>query len=151
MRCPSCQHPDSRVIDSRASTDHVRRRRECQDCGHRFTTYERWERPRLWVLKRDGLKEPYSQDKVLQGIALACRKRPVNAEQMDEAAARVRSTLEARKDPVVPSDIVGEAVMEVLRDIDAVAYVRFASVYQAFESVEEFVDAIRPLTETSEA
>jgi len=147
MRCPACQHPDSRVIDSRAAADHVRRRRECQDCGHRFTTYERWERPRLWVLKKGGLKEPFSHEKVLHGIALACRKRPVTAEQMDEAAARVRSVLEKRKDPVVPSAAVGEAVMAVLRDVDDVAWVRFASVYQAFDNVDEFVDVIRPLTQ----
>lgn len=147
MRCPECQDPDSRVIDSRTAGDHIRRRRECQQCNHRFTTYERWERPRLWVLKKSGLKEPYSHEKVLQGIALACRKRPVNAEQLDEAAAEVRSSLESRRELEIASADVGEAVMEVLRGMDDVAYVRFASVYRAFESVEEFVDVIRPLTE----
>ena len=147
MRCPDCQHEDSRVIDSRATADHVRRRRECQACGHRFTTYERWERPRLWILKKGGLKEPYSHEKVLQGIALACRKRPVSAAQMDEAAARVRTILEARRGHEVPSAEVGDAVMAVLADVDDVAYVRFASVYQAFESVDEFVEVIQPLTE----
>lgn len=146
MRCPACQHPDSRVIDSRATADHIRRRRACQACSHRFTTYERFEHPRLWVLKKGGLKEPYSDEKVLQGIALACRKRPVDAPSMDEAAARVRELLVQRKEQAVPSAAVGEAVMEVLRDIDDVAYVRFASVYQAFDSVEEFIEVIRPLT-----
>lgn len=147
MRCPECQQPDSRVVDSRTAGDHVRRRRECQACSHRFTTYERWERPRLWVLKKSGLKEPYSHEKVLQGIALACRKRPVNAEQMDEAAAAVRTRLELGRESEVDSAAVGEAVMDVLRRVDDVAYVRFASVYRAFESVEEFVEVIRPLTE----
>lgn len=147
MRCPECQQPDSRVIDSRTAGDHVRRRRECQQCGHRFTTYERHERPALWVLKRDGHKEPYAHEKVLHGIALACRKRPVSADQMDEAAQRVLALLEQRRETPVPSSAVGEAVMHVLRDVDAVAYVRFASVYQAFESVAEFVEVIRPLTE----
>lgn len=147
MRCPECQQPDSRVIDSRTAGDHVRRRRECQACGHRFTTYERHERPPLWIRKKDGQKELYDDEKVLHGIALACRKRPVTAEAMDEAAQRVRLALEARRENPVESSVVGEAVIEVLRDVDAVAYVRFASVYQAFESVAEFVDVIRPLTE----
>jgi transcriptional repressor NrdR len=147
MRCPECQQPDSRVVDSRTAGDHVRRRRECQACAHRFTTYERYERPDLWVLKRGGHKEPYAHDKVLHGIALACRKRPVSAEQLAEAALRVRGLLEQSRESPLPTSAVGEAVMLVLRDVDAVAYVRFASVYRAFESVEEFVDVIRPLTE----
>ncbi|MFK7929642.1 MAG: transcriptional regulator NrdR [Myxococcota bacterium] len=149
MRCPECQHLDSRVIDSRTAGDNVRRRRECQECTHRFTTYERWERPRLWVMKKTGLKEPYAHEKVLHGIALACRKRPVTAQQMDDAAAEVRAQLESQKETEIDSAAVGEAVMDVLRTVDDVAYVRFASVYRAFESVEEFVDVIRPLTERS--
>ena len=151
MRCPACQHPESRVVDSRTAEAHVRRRRECQACQHRFTTYERMERPRLWVLKRDGHKEPYAHEKVLEGIALACRKRPVSAGAMDEAAARVRAILEAQRVSPIPSSKVGEAVMEVLRDVDAVAYVRFASVYRAFDTVAEFVEVIRPLTERDPA
>ncbi|TVQ92797.1 MAG: transcriptional repressor NrdR [Deltaproteobacteria bacterium] len=147
MRCPECQHLESRVVDSRSTGDHIRRRRECASCGHRFTTYERAERPQIWVLKKGGVKEPFSHEKVLHGLALACRKRPVRAEQLDEAAAAVRVLLEQRRESPVPSSAVGEAVLEVLREIDAVAYVRFASVYQEFESVAEFVEVIRPLTE----
>lgn len=149
MRCPECQHLESRVVDSRSAGDSIRRRRECASCGHRFTTYERSERPQLWVLKKSGIKEPYHHEKVLHGLALACRKRPVQAEQLDEAARQVRTLLEQRRDTPIPSSAVGEAVMEVLRRVDAVAYVRFASVYQAFESVDEFVEVIRPLTERS--
>jgi len=145
MRCPECQIPDSRVVDSRTAGDHVRRRRECVACQHRFTTYERVERPQLWVLKKSGLKEPFSPEKVLEGIALACRKRPVSAQQMDEAVNDVRNILEQRRESPVPSSAVGEAVLEVLRELDSVAYVRFASVYRAFESVGEFVDVIAPL------
>lgn len=147
MRCPECQHPDTRVIDSRSTGDHIRRRRECGECGNRFTTYERSERPQLWVLKKSGHKEPFSHDKILHGLALACRKRPVRADQLEEAAAAVRSLLEQRRDSPIPSSAVGEAVLQVLREIDAVAYVRFASVYQEFESVAEFIDVIMPLTE----
>jgi transcriptional repressor NrdR len=147
MRCPECQHPDSRVVDSRAAGDSIRRRRECEACGHRFTTYERLERPQLWILKKSGGREPYAHEKVLHGLALACRKRPVSGDRLEEAANEVRALLESRRDGPIPSSDVGEAVLEVLREVDAVAYVRFASVYRAFESVEEFVDEIRPLTE----
>lgn len=145
MRCPECQTPDSRVVDSRTAGDHVRRRRECVSCQHRFTTYERMERPQVWVLKKSGLKEPFIPEKVLEGIALACRKRPVSAQQMDDAVNAVRTLLELRRESPIPSSAVGEAVLEVLRALDPVAYVRFASVYRAFESVEEFVDVIDPL------
>lgn len=147
MICPECHHVDSRVVDSRAAGDTIRRRRECAACGFRFTTYERIERPQLWVIKKNGHKEPYDHDKVLHGIALACRKRPVGVEQLDKAAAEVRALLEQRRDGAVQSAAVGRAVLQVLRGLDAVAYVRFASVYQRFESVEEFVEVIRPLTE----
>jgi transcriptional repressor NrdR len=147
MRCPECQHLESRVVDSRATGDAIRRRRACEACGWRFTTYERVERPQLWILKKRGFREPYAHEKVLHGIALACRKRPVGADQLDEAAAAVRALLEQRRESPVPSAAVGEAVMEVLRDLDAVAYVRFASVYREFESAEEFAEVLRPWTE----
>jgi transcriptional repressor NrdR len=103
------------------------------------------ERPQVWVLKKSGLKEPFIPEKVLEGIALACRKRPVSAQQMDDAVNAVRTLLELRRESPIPSSAVGEAVLEVLRALDPVAYVRFASVYRAFESVEEFVDVIDPL------
>jgi transcriptional repressor NrdR len=147
MRCPECQHPDTRVIDSRNAGDHIRRRRECLDCGARYTTHERLERPVIWVIKKTGGKEPFTRDKVLHGISLACRKRPIDANAMREAVEQVQHSLEARRETEIPSSVVGETVMEVLRDVDEVAYVRFASVYRAFESVGQFVDAIRPLRE----
>jgi transcriptional repressor NrdR len=146
MNCPECQNSKSQVVDSRGVGGHIRRRRECLQCAARFTTHERIELPRLWVLKKSGRKEPFSTEKVLEGISLACRKRPVSADQMDEAVAKVRTVLEGEPSPV-PSSAVGEAVMSVLLEVDAVAYVRFASVYREFESVEEFIDVIRPLTE----
>jgi transcriptional repressor NrdR len=145
MRCPECSAQDTRVIESRDTGDAVRRRRECLECNARFTTHERFERRQLWVLKRDGRKEPFSREKVLAGLSHACRKRPFSAEQLDQLADRVVSRLEEQKEPVLPASVVGEAVMQVLREVDEVAYVRFASVYQAFESVDQFVSAVAPL------
>ncbi len=145
MRCPSCENADTRVVDSRAVPDAVRRRRECSECGARFTTHERLERRIPLIVKRDGRKEPYSEQKALAGMALACRKRPVTAARLEELLREVEARLEATRESEVPSSMVGEAVMAVLRDTDEVAYVRFASVYRQFESVEQFVDAVVPL------
>ncbi|MEZ4321381.1 MAG: transcriptional regulator NrdR [Myxococcota bacterium] len=145
MRCPECAHEESRVVDSRTTGDSIRRRRQCVACGARFTTHERLEQRLPWVRKRDGRKEPYERDKVLHGIALACRKRPVTAAEMEAAVLRVEARLEGMAD--VSAQEVGDAVMGVLREIDPVAYVRFASVYRQFESVEQFVDTIDPLRE----
>ena len=145
MRCPACQDPDSRVIDSRTTGDAIRRRRSCQACGHRFTTLERIELRLPWILKKQGQREPFDPDKVLHGISLACRKRPVEPEVLQRAVKDVEQRLVALRVSEVASSEVGRIVMEVLRDIDAVAYVRFASVYQAFESVEQFAEAIHPL------
>lgn len=142
MRCPECQHDDSRVIDSRTAGDAIRRRRQCSACGERFTTHERVEQRLPLVVKKDGRKEPFSRDKVLHGIALACRKRPVDHDDMDEAVRRVEQIVVALREPEIPSERVGDVVMDVLRDVDAVAYVRFASVYRAFESVEQFAETI---------
>ncbi len=144
MRCPACDSEDTRVIDSRTAADSVRRRRECQACGGRFTTFERVEMRPLWVLKRSGAKEPFRREKVLEGISHACRKRPVTPEALDTIVTRVARLLEERREPVIPSTVVGETVLDVLRDVDEVAWVRFASVYGAFDTVDQFVDAIRP-------
>ena len=149
MRCPDCQHPESRVIDSRTAGDAIRRRRSCQQCGHRFTTLERLEVRLPWVLKADGRKEPFQRDKVLHGIALACRKRNLDAETLEDAVREVEQRLVALRIGEVPSRQVGEIVMGVLRGVDAVAYVRFASVYRAFESVDEFAEAILQVRERS--
>lgn len=142
MRCPECQHEDTRVVDSRTTGDAIRRRRQCSACGERFTTHERVEQRLPLIVKKDGRKEPFSRDKVLHGIALACRKRPVDHDDMDEAVRRVEHRVVALREPEISSDRVGEVVMDVLRDVDAVAYVRFASVYRAFESVEQFAETI---------
>jgi transcriptional repressor NrdR len=149
MRCPKCQHPDSKVIDSRTSGDTIRRRRECLSCAERFTTHEHIEARLPWVVKKDGRREPFAREKVLHGIALACRKRPIDAAAMDEAVRRVEQSLENLRENEVGSSVVGELVMSVLRDIDEVAYVRFASVYREFGSADQFIQTIRPLMESS--
>lgn len=145
MNCPRCQHDDSKVIDSRTSGDVIRRRRECLRCEERFTTHERVEMRVPWVLKRSGKREPFTREKLLHGVALACRKRPVDADAMEALAVRVEQALSNLREDDVPSTAVGALVMEELRHVDEVAYVRFASVYRAFESVEQFIDAIGPL------
>ncbi len=145
MRCPECDADDSRVVDSRTAGDGIRRRRECSACGTRFTTQERIEQRLPWVLKKSGGREPFSRDKVLHGIALACRKRPVSPEEMERAVRQVEARLVGTREPELPSDQVGEAVMAVLRELDHVAYVRFASVYRQFDSIEQFAELIAPL------
>lgn len=130
-------------MDSRTTGDSIRRRRQCGSCGARFTTHERLERKLLWVVKKDGQREPWSREKVMHGIALACHKRPVARGDMEAAATRVQQALDGLTE--VPSTRVGQEVMRVLRDLDPVATVRFASVYQEFESLEQFIDVIAPM------
>ena len=149
MRCPACDDADTRVVDSRTTGESVRRRRQCQACGERFTTHERPERRTLWVVKKDGRREPFARGKLLHGLALACRKRPIDDAGLDAIARGVETRLEQLREEDVPASAVGEAVMTELRDVDEVAYVRFASVYGAFESVEQFIDAIQPLREAT--
>lgn len=145
MRCPECDADDSRVVDSRTAGDGIRRRRECASCGTRFTTQERMEVRLPWVAKKGGGRQPFSRDKVLHGIALACRKRPVRPEDMEREVRQVEQSLVALREPEIPSERVGEAVMDVLQDLDHVAYVRFASVYRQFDSIEQFAELIAPL------
>lgn len=147
MRCPECDFDDTRVVDSRTSGDGIRRRRECASCGLRFSTQERLEQRLPWVLKKSGVREPFSRDKVLHGIALACRKRPVGPDDLERAVRAVEGRLIGLREPELPSERVGEAVMEVLKELDPVAYVRFASVYRQFDSVERFAELIAPLRE----
>lgn len=147
MRCPGCQHSESRVIDSRGAADSIRRRRECVECGERFTTHERVDRQPPWILKKDGRREPFRRQKVLHGIGLACRKRPIDEATQLDAVRAVEDRLIGLRVEDVPSAAVGQVVMEVLREVDDVAYLRFASVYREFESVEQFVETIRPLQE----
>ena len=116
----------------------VRRRRECLDCKHRFTTYERMEAPRLFVVKKDGRREQYNRDKVLSGLRRACEKRPVSEGQMEETVAGLERELFSRGENEVPVTMVGEKLMEALKKIDKVAYIRFASVYRSFDDVDRF-------------
>jgi transcriptional repressor NrdR len=141
MKCPACHCDDSKVVDSRTTGSAIRRRRQCAGCGFRFTTHERVELRMPWVLKKGGRREPWQRDKVRKGLALACRKRPIDEADIDALVSTIEQRLVANQE--IASERVGETVMEVLRGLDAVAYVRFASVYGAFESVEQFADAIR--------
>lgn len=143
MKCPACQHEDTRVIDSRDVADNIRRRRSCQACGYRFSTVERIEQRLPMVVKKDGRREPFLREKVLDGIELACRKRPIDAAGLQDAVQQVEQALIDTRESEVSSQRVGDIVLAVLRKIDAVAFVRFASVYRQFESVEQFA-AILP-------
>lgn len=142
MRCPDCQSPESKVVDSRTSIDAIRRRRECLGCGARFTTQERIERRVQWVVKRSGGREPFERDKVLRGITLACRKRPIPESELEALVSKVEARLDAGQRTEVTSSAVGDAVLAVLSEVDAVAWLRFASVYRAFESIDAFLETI---------
>ncbi|MBP9890475.1 MAG: transcriptional repressor NrdR [Planctomycetes bacterium] len=145
MRCPFCKVDKDKVVDSRSSGEGavVRRRRECLNCGRRFTTYERVEDAPLRVVKKDGSRVPFDREKILVGIRKACEKRPVSAEQIEHAVARIEDQINKGYDREVPSTDIGEMVMEALKRLDTVAYVRFASVYREFKDPEDFVKAIR--------
>jgi transcriptional repressor NrdR len=136
--CPSCRKSETRVVDSRDDENVVRRRRECLACKHRFTTYERMEAPRLFVVKKDGRREQYNRDKMLSGLRRACEKRPVSDAQMDDLLAALERDMFARGENEVQSSLIGEKLMEALKVLDPVAYIRFASVYRSFRDVESF-------------
>ena len=149
MRCPKCGGQDDKVIDSRASREGatIRRRRECLKCGHRFTTYEEIERGGLVVVKRDGRREEFSKEKLLSGVRKACQKRPVSPKIIEDLAEKIVDEITDKYDREVPSMAIGERVMEALREVDEVAYVRFASVYRRFQEATDFVQAVRKLEE----
>jgi len=140
MKCPYCGHTEHRVLDSRPAREGeaVRRRRECEGCNRRFTTFEAPERPRLFVAKRSGEREEFDREKVLSGMVTACHKRPVSLEALREAAQRVERDLFDLSDDEVPSSEVGDRVMRELHRLDPVAFVRFASVYREFDDPAEF-------------
>jgi transcriptional repressor NrdR len=142
--CPFCRHPDSRVIDSRVAEDGtaIRRRRSCPECGRRFTTQESVI---LMVAKRSGVTEPFTRDKIVRGVKRACQGRPVDEDQLAMLAQRVEETIRARGLAEVPSHEVGLAILGPLRDLDEVAYLRFASVYRGFESLDDFEKEITAL------
>jgi transcriptional repressor NrdR len=144
MRCPFCRHSDSRVIDSREVEDGqaIRRRRSCPECGRRFSTVEE---PVLAVVKRSGVTEPFSRDKVVNGVRRACQGRPVDEDALQQLAHRVEEVIRSSGSAEVPSHEVGLAILGPLRDLDEVAYLRFASVYRSFSSIEDFEKEIRDL------
>ncbi len=147
MYCPFCGADDTKVIDSRlvAEGDSVRRRRECQTCGERFTTFETAELVMPRIVKRDGSREPFNEDKLLHGLLTALEKRPVGVEQIEAAMNRITHRLRSTGERELPSRRVGEEVMTELRELDGVAYVRFASVYRDFQDVSEFQAEIQKL------
>jgi transcriptional repressor NrdR len=150
MLCPACRSGDTRVIDSRDDENAVRRRRECQACRHRFTTYERIEAARLFIVKKDGRREPYNRDKVMAGLRRACEKRPISESQMQQIADDVERELYARGESELPSGLVGELVMSALRALDKVAYIRFASVYRSFADIDSFQQELAQLQTKNE-
>src|SRR5882757_4404557 len=150
MRCPKCTSIEDNVIDSRISKEGstIRRRRECLECGNRFTTTELLVREGMIVTKRDGRREEFSREKLLHAVRAACHKRPVDAEQITMLIEDVIDVLEAQYDSEIPSAAIGDAVMHRLRTVDQVAYVRFASVYKEFRDVSEFMQEISALGKT---
>ncbi len=147
MRCPKCGDQDDKVIDSRASREGatIRRRRECAKCRHRFTTYEEVEHEGLMVLKRDGRREEFSREKLLSGIKKACQKRPISPKAIDDLVDHIVAVVTEKFEGEVPGEFVGKLVMEGLRELDDVAYVRFASVYRRFEEATDFVSEVKKL------
>ena len=148
MHCPFCGADDTKVIDSRlvAEGDSVRRRRECQTCGERFTTFETAELVMPRLVKRDGTREPFDEEKLRRGMQRALEKRPVSVEQIESSLNRIMHRLRSTGEREIPSLLVGEEVMKELREMDGVAYVRFASVYRDFQDVSEFQKEIQNLT-----
>lgn len=147
MRCPKCGCLDDKVIDSRASREGatIRRRRECLQCGHRFTTYEEVEHQGLMVLKRDGRHEEFSKEKLLSGIKKACQKRPISPKVMEDLVEKIMDEITDKYEREVPGEAIGRAVMEGLRKVDDVAYVRYASVYRRFQEATDFVQEVKKL------
>ncbi|MCF0144004.1 MAG: transcriptional repressor NrdR [Firmicutes bacterium] len=150
MRCPYCENEDSKVIDSRHTEDGkaIRRRRECEQCGRRFTTYEKVEEMILMVIKKDGTRQAFDRNKLLKGIITACQKRPISYADMESIVDDIERGLNNMMEKEVDSDFIGELVMERLKDLDEVAYVRFASVYRQFTDVNTFVQEVERLLTT---
>ena len=147
MRCPSCQYNGTRVVDSRPVDDNkeIRRRRECESCGFRFTTFEKIEETPLIVVKKEGSREEFSREKVLRGLIRACEKRPVSLEQLEEIVFNIEKELRRLGNAEVRSEDVGEMVMDRLSKVDEVAYVRFASVYRQFKDITVFIEELKDI------
>ena len=147
MKCPFCNQDSSRVIDSRPADDNtsIRRRRECENCGKRFTTYEKVETIPLIVIKKDKNREPYDRNKVKSGIVRSCHKRPVSMEQIEATVEAIENIIFNMEEKEIESMRIGEIVMDKLKDLDEVAYVRFASIYREFKDVETFMDELKKM------
>lgn len=145
MKCPFCNHDNTRVIDSRPAEDNnsIRRRRVCDECGKRFTTYEKIETIPLIIIKKDNNREAYERSKIEAGVLRACHKRPVSAIQISQLVDEVETEIFNYEDKEVPSNLIGEIVMDRLKNLDAVAYVRFASVYREFKDINTFMDELK--------
>jgi transcriptional repressor NrdR len=147
MKCPFCDEDNDKVTDSRASEDGsaIRRRRHCLACGRRFTTYERYERTLVRVVKKSNVREPFEREKIRYGLERACWKRPISAEQIDALVASIEREVYDRFEDEIDSHTLGELVMDKLRHLDQVAFVRFASVYREFKDVRDFVQELQPM------
>jgi len=147
MKCPFCGHLEDKVVDSRESRegDVIRRRRECLECGRRFTSYERIDEIPYMVVKKDGTREKFDRQKLMNGLLKACEKRPLTREMIDRAADEVMEDLEQEFSREMPSHVIGAKVMQKLHDLDQVAYVRFASVYRTFQDIDQFIDELQKL------
>jgi transcriptional repressor NrdR len=149
MRCPFCEFPDSKVIDSRAAEEgnSIRRRRECLQCAKRFTTYEMVEDLPLRVIKKDGRRMAFDRTKILNGLMKACEKRPISLKTLEETTDKVEKELRNSMEREIPSRVIGEVLMKYLRELDHVAYVRFASVYREFKDIDNFMQELESLKE----
>jgi len=147
MKCPFCAYKEDKVVDSRATAEEsaIRRRRECLKCGKRFTTYEYIEEVSLMVIKKDGRRESFDRKKVLSGIIKACEKRPISMDKMEEILVQVEHTIQKKSDREISSSKIGELVMDKLKALDDVAYVRFASVYRQFKDVGQFMVELKDI------
>jgi transcriptional repressor NrdR len=152
MRCPFCAHDDSQVKDSRPSEDgaSIRRRRQCEGCGARFTTFERVQLREVTIVKKDGVRQPFDRSKLDRSVAIACRKRPVSSERIERLVTGIQRQLETSGDSEIPAARVGEMVMAGLKTLDSVAYIRFASVYKDFAEAKDFKDFAGSVGEVAE-
>ena len=147
MKCPFCGYKEDKVVDSRATAEEsaVRRRRECLKCAKRFTTYEYVEDVSLLVIKKDGRREPFDRKKILSGIMRACEKRPISMEKMEDVVTQIERAIQKKSDREVAANRIGELIMEKLKALDEVAYVRFASVYRQFKDVGQFMEELKDI------
>lgn len=150
MKCPFCSKDDTRVIDSRPADDNnsIRRRRQCDSCQRRFTTYEKIESIPLVVIKKDNTREPYDRSKIEAGVFRSCHKRPISVDQITNLVDDVENTIFSREDKEIPSYVIGEILMDKLKELDAVAYVRFASVYREFKDVNTFMNELKKILDS---